>query len=326
MSNQPQSRRLAFRPSATLITVAAVAFAVMFTLVAAPASAESHMTWSWGSGKTIRGSGNVVERPVVVAAFDQVVAQDGIRVVLRRGASQSVLVKTDDNLVPLVEAKVDGARLLLRVQPKTSATTKNGVVVTLDYTALSSLSLSDGARGELDAASGSAFRATVKDGAVLNIAEASANDFELAVRDGASAKVTKATSVASQRYKVADGARLAVDAATGERLSISVADGASASLSSVNIKMIDASVSDGAQLEVAGVAQQQNFALADGAAINAVRLEGSSARVRAIDGGALKLGIVQTLSAETADGGSVRYSGDPTVTVSSRGGGSIRKI
>ena len=325
-SSKSQLTPIVFRLPATLITLAAIAFAFTFSLAAAPASAESHITWSWGSGKTVRGSGNVVEQPVVAAAFDKVVAQDGIRVVLRRGASQKVLVKTDDNLLPLVEAKVDGASLLLRMQPKTSASTKSGVVVTIDYTSLRALSLKDGARGELDAASGNAFRATITDGAALTIAEASASDFELSVSDGARATVVKATAVASQRYKVVDGARLSVDAATGDRVTISVADGASASLNSVNIKTIDASVSDGAHLEVAGVAQQQDFSLADGAAINALRLQGNSARARSIDGSALKLGVVQTLSAETLDGGSIRFAGDPALTINSRIGGSVRKI
>ena len=315
---------IAFRSAVTLVSLAAFTFA--FTLGAAPVSAETHISWSWGSGKTVRGSGNVVEQAVAVGAFDNVVAQDGIRVVLRRGAVQKVLVKTDDNLLPLVEAKVDAGRLLLRMQPKISASTKSGVVVTIDYTTLNALNLGDGARGELDVASGSAFRADAHDGAALTIAEANATDFQLTVSDGASATVKKATSVTAQRYKVADGARLAVESASGDRLTISVADGASATLAAINVKSIDVSVSDGAHLDVAGVAQQQNFSLSDGAAVDALRLQGASARVRATDGSALKLGVVQTLSAEMADGSSVRYSGDPTVTAERRDGSSIRKI
>ncbi len=323
-TNKSHSAPVALRSAATLISLAA--FTLAFTLGAAPVSAETRISWSWGSGKTIRGSGNVIEQPIVAAAFDNVVAQDGIRVVLRRGTVQKVLVKTDDNLLPLVEAKVDGTRLLLRMQAKTSASTKSGVVVTIDYTALNALSLSDGARGELDAASGSVFRATVSDGATLTVAEANATDFSLSLSDGANATVTKATSATSQRYKVTDGARLVVDSAIGDSVAVSVADGASASLNAINAKSLDLSVSDGAHIDVAGVAQQQNFLLADGSSIDALRLQGTRAHVRAVDGSALKLGVVQTLSAEMADGGSVRYSGNPTVTMNNRDGGSIRKI
>ena len=171
------SASIVSRSAVTLISLAAFSFA--FMLAATPASAESHITWSWGSGKMIRGSGNVVEQTLAASAFDKVAAQDGIRVVLRRGAMQKVSVKADDNILPLVEAKVDGSRLLLRMQPKTSAQTKSGIVVTIDYTALNALTVSDGARGELDLASGSAFRAIAKDGSTLNITEATAADFDL---------------------------------------------------------------------------------------------------------------------------------------------------
>ncbi len=323
-SSQSHSTPSAFRVAATLLSLAALTFA--FTLGTTPASAETQISWSWGNGKTIRGSGNVVEQAVAIAAFDNIVVQDGIRVVLRRGAVQKVLVKTDDNLLAMVEAKVDGSRLLLRMQPKISMSTKSGVVVTIDYTALNALRLVDGARGELDAASGSTFRATVKDGASLTIAEANAQEFELSVSDGAKATVEKGASLTSQRYKVADGARLSVASASSDSVAISVADGASATINAINVKRIDASVSDGAHIDLAGVAKEQNFSLADGSSIDALRLQGASAHVRAVDGSALKLGVVQTLNAEMADGGSVRYAGDPTVTMNNREGGSIRKI
>lgn len=313
----------AFRSFATLISLAAVSFA--FTLGAAPASAETRISGSWG-GKKISGSGNVVSLPVATSAFDKVSAQDGIHVVLRRGAVQKVVVKTDDNLQALVEARVDGSRLLLRMKPNSSVQTKNGVEVTIDYTSLTALAVSDGARGDLDAASGNTFRADAKDGSSLVIAEANANEFELSVSDGASALVTKASSATSQRYKVMDGAQLTVTGATSDRVMISVADGASMKLNMVNTKSIDVSVADGARLELAGLAQQQNFSLADGAEINAVRLQGTAARVRAVDGSALKLGVVQSLNADMQDGSSVRYSGDPAVTTNTRDGSSVRKI
>ena len=68
------------------------------------------------------------------------------------------------------------------------------------------------------------------------------------------------------------------------------------------------------------------FLLSDGAEINALRLQGSSANVDAADGSALKLGTVQTLSAKSQDGSSVRYTGDPVVTINTGDGSSVRKI
>ena len=322
-SIQTLSTAFALRSFATLISLAAVSFA--FTLGAAPASAETHISWSWGR-KMIRGSGNVVTLPVATAAFDQVSAQDGIRVVLRRGSVQKVSVKTDDNLQALVEAKVDGPRPLLRMKPNSTAHSESGVEVMFDYMSLNALALRDGARGDPDVAGGSTFRADARDGSSFIIAQASANEFELSMSDGASAAVTRATASAWQRYKVVDGAQLTVIDATSDRVVISVADGANMTLRMVNAKRIDVSVADGARLDVAGVAQQQNFSLTDGAEVNAVRLQGISAQVRAADGSSLKLGVVQSLNADMQDGSTVRYAGDPAVTMNTRDGSSVRKI
>ena len=98
------------------------------------------------------------------------------------------------------------------------------------------------------------------------------------------------------------------------------------SLRAVNTRRIDVAVSDGAHLELAGVAQQQNFLLSDGAEVNALRLHGSSTSVDAADGSALKLGTVQTLNAKSQDGSSVRYTGDPAATINTGDGSSVRKI
>ena len=67
---------------------------------------------------------------------------------LRRAAVQKILVKTDDNLQALVAAKVEGSRLLLRMLTKVSAQTKSCELVTIDYTTLNALNVSDGVRAE----------------------------------------------------------------------------------------------------------------------------------------------------------------------------------
>ncbi len=235
-------------------------------------------------------------------------------------------MKTDDNLQALVEAKVEGSRLLVRMLPKQSAQTKNGVRVTIDYSTLSALNVSDGARAELDVAGGASFRAAAKDGRTLTIAEAIAGDFDVVVSDAATGSIAKATSATSQRYKVVDGAQLTVNEASCDRVTVSVADGANMTLRAVNTKRIDVALSDGVHLELAGVAQQQNFSISDGAEVNALRLQGGSANVRAADGSAPKLGAVQTLSARTQDGSSIRYTGEPAATINPRDGSSVRKI
>jgi Fe2+ transport system protein FeoA len=303
---------------------ALVVLAVSFAMSSAPVLAESKFSITWG--KSVQGSGRIVEVQRSVPSFDRIVASDGLRLVLRRSTQQKIVVKTDDNIEPLIEARVEGNTLQLRPQPRASFRSREGVVVTVDYTQLSMIKISDGVNADLDAATGASFQAVAQDGSQLRLPEVSAGEFDLSIKDGARATVGKVSASISQRYRVVDGARLSIDSASGDRIALKVADGASAALRAVDAKTIEVSVADGASADIAGMAQQQNYALSDAASVDALKLQGMAARVRASDGSSLKLGLVKTLDVDVQDGSSVRYSGDPAITQRLRDGSSVRKI
>lgn len=312
------------RYRAGLVGSVVVATFVAFATVAAPASAQSGFSFSWG--KSTIGSGKMVDVQRSVAEFDRVVATDGFRIMLRRGAEQKLTIKADDNIEPLVESIVESGTLTLRIRPNISIRTGSTITVNVDYKTLGSLSLSDGVYAEIDALKSATFNAAVRDGSKLQLAEANVSDFELSVKDGSSAAVGKVMSTVSQRYKISDGARLTVDNAIGQRVSLTVKDGASANLRALDTKALELSVTDGARADITGVAQQQSYALADAAKVNAIKLQGSTASVRASDGSSLKLGLVQTLDADVQDGSSVSYSGDPVITKRLRDGATLKRL
>ena len=299
---------------------------VVATVVASASQARADTVISFNWGKGIQGSGKSVEVQRAVPAFDSVSVQDGIRVVFRQSVEQKLTIKADDNIEPLVEARVDGTTLKLKMRPRSSFRTTHPVMVSLDYKQLNTLSLSDGAHGDLDVVKTATLMVSVNDGAQLRINEASVSAFDLSVKDGSSANIGKVLNAATQRYRVVDGAKLTVDNASGDRISISVQDGARMTLRALDTKAIDVSVADGARAEVAGTAQQQTYALSDAASIDAQRLQGATAQVRASDGSVLKLGLVQTLNADVQDGSSVRYTGDPAITKRLRDGATIKRI
>ncbi len=302
--------------------------AVLVVLVtsAVPVKYASAGGFSISWGNPIQGSGKVVEVPRTVSTFDRITVVDGIHVVLRRGAEQKLSIKTDDNIQPLIEARVEGMTLQLKMRPQTSIRMNYPITVNIDYTQLSSLKVSDAASADLDAIKVKSFSASAHDGSQLRLGAVEVSDFELLVVDGSHATVGAVLAAATQRYRVADGARLKVDKAGGERVIISVADGAQMSLAAVDAKNIDVSVADGAKADIAGVAQKQSYALTDAANVNAQRLQGTSALVRASDGSSLSLGQLQTLDADVQDGSKVRYTGDPTITQRLRDGASLKRI
>jgi Putative auto-transporter adhesin, head GIN domain len=287
-------------------------------------AADSFISIKWG--KSVAGSGKIVEVKRTVPAFDHVIAKDGLRVVLRQGASQKVVVKADDNIEPLIETTVSGNTLTLRPKPNASFKTREGITVSVDYVQLSSLAVSDGVSADIDAIKSTKFSAHARDGSALRVADVTASDFELKVNDGASATLAKVSAASTHSYKVSDAGSLTINSIIGEQVNAVVSDGAKMTLRGVDLKAIDVKVSDGASANIEGNASQQSFSVSDGASVDTQKLDGQFARVRASDGGAMKLGKVQSLDVDARDGSVVRYSGEPTVTQKMGDGAKLRKM
>ncbi len=299
---------------------------VTIGIMAAPTPVYADKGFSISWGKSIQGSGKTVEVARTVPAFNRISAQDGIQVILRRATAQKLTVKADDNIEPMVETVVESDMLKLRIRPRTSIRLNNAITVSIDYTQLNAVALKDGAQADIDPVKGAAFSATVKDGAQLRMPEVDVTELDVSVSDGGSARVGNVTAASVQRYRVSDGARLTVERAVGDRVMMTVQDGARMSLRSAETRLVELSVSDGAHADIAGVAQRQIYALSDAASVDASKLQGASAQVRASDGSSLKLGVLQTLNAEIADGSSVRYTGEPAITQRLRDGASLKRM
>jgi hypothetical protein len=67
-----------------------------------------------GCGKeTVRGSGNVVDEERHVAEFKTVKLKGFGRVVLTQGEPHSIIIRTDDNIMPLIETDVQNDQLVV---------------------------------------------------------------------------------------------------------------------------------------------------------------------------------------------------------------------
>lgn len=309
---------------AAFVATSVVASVGLAVIAPAPAQAGIHI--SFFGGKKVEGSGRVVEIVRPVAAFNRIEASDGIRVVLTQSAQQKLSIKTDDNIEPLIESRVDGGTLKLRTTPNTRIRTNNGITLSVDFVTLDALTVRDGARAEAGVIKALSLRISARDGADINVKDVTASELDVAVKDGASAVLGTVRAASRQSYVVADGASLTLDKSSGDRMTMKVVDGASMTVRAVDTKSLDARIADGARADVAGFAQTQTINVTDGASLDTQGLRGASAQVHASDGATLKMGAVQTLDAEVQDGGSVRYAGEPTITHRLRDGASLKKI
>jgi hypothetical protein len=86
-----------------------------------------------GDGKKIEGSGAVVDEARQVEGFKALTIAGPVDVHLKAGAAERVIVRADDNIVPLVTTEVEGGRLVVGLQPNTSLRTRNKPQVTVEF-------------------------------------------------------------------------------------------------------------------------------------------------------------------------------------------------
>lgn len=92
------------------------------------------------------GSGVVATETRSVSGFQAIALRGGIDLVVRQGSREALVVRADDNLLPLVETVVEGladARTLrIQFKPGESLRTRTPVVVTVDVLTLKALASS----------------------------------------------------------------------------------------------------------------------------------------------------------------------------------------
>jgi hypothetical protein len=100
-------------------------------LAAAPVQAVVEITG--GSGPRVNGSGVVAEEVRAITGFSSLAVNSAVDVRLKAGTAERVTVRADDNIVPLIDTRVDNGRLIVGVQPGVSYRTRHAPVVTVEF-------------------------------------------------------------------------------------------------------------------------------------------------------------------------------------------------
>ncbi len=90
----------------------------------------------------VTGSGTVISESRNVNGFTSVNLQGSANVNITIGQSEAVVVKADDNIVPLIETYVQAGTLVIRTKNNTNVITRNPVDVTITMKSLVGVGLS----------------------------------------------------------------------------------------------------------------------------------------------------------------------------------------
>jgi hypothetical protein len=103
---------------------------VMGVLFAAPVQA---LTIQIGDGKRVDGSGNVIEEARALTGFKALTITGPVDVQLKASDTERVVVRGDDNVVPLITTTIESERLVVGLKSNTSIHTRNKMHVTVEF-------------------------------------------------------------------------------------------------------------------------------------------------------------------------------------------------
>jgi len=112
---------------------------VAFIIMALVQGACSFGTFS---PNIVVGSGKLVRETRNASSFSSVVLQGSANVDITFGATESVVVEADDNILPLIETKVQNGQLIISTKSNTSINSTNPVRVSVTMNALKGVTLS----------------------------------------------------------------------------------------------------------------------------------------------------------------------------------------
>jgi hypothetical protein len=89
----------------------------------------------------VRGSGKIVTKNVEVSNFDRVMLANTGDVYIEQGETESLTIETDDNILPLLDTRVSGGRLVLDSKPNQDLNPSRSIIYRLTVKELSGIEL-----------------------------------------------------------------------------------------------------------------------------------------------------------------------------------------
>lgn len=120
-------------------------------------------------GRRTKGSGHLVEKARTVGAFSKLRVEGPFDVRVNQAGSEGLKVSADDNIEPLIESRIDGDTLVLRIQERSGYSTRHAPVVWLDVKQLQALQISGSGDVSMERLKGESFSVSLSGSGDLRI-------------------------------------------------------------------------------------------------------------------------------------------------------------
>jgi hypothetical protein len=286
--------------------------AMMSPVVPAMAEGKSNGNWSWSGswgshtnwGKNAtKGSGAVKTETRAVQNFSRIELQVPADVTLVQGTTESLTITTDDNLLPLIQTRVDGNTLKIKGDRNRGFSTRKGVKIQVALKNLEAVAIEGSADVEADTLRVGNFEASIR----------GSGDMKFKTLRGDNIKV-----------RIDGSGDVSVDAVIAKSVEGAIRGSGDMKFSSLKTDAVKVSIDGSGDFSAAGIADTVDARIAGSGDIRMRSLLARDVTVSISASGDAEVNATEKLKATVNGSGEVRYVGAPkNLTKSVQGSGSV---
>lgn len=269
-------------------------------------------SWSWSYGTTnfganqTVGSGVVKEENRVVANFSQLSVGVPVVVTISQGSTEGLSISADDNLLPLLNTRVENGELIIDADNRRGFSTKHPIKIRLNVKTLNAVKINGSGDVLGDQIKGEKFEVAINGSGDVQFKSVVAPMFKVAIRG--SGDVTVNT----------------VDA---QSIETNVVGSGDIKLATVLATNVNVSIRGSGDVQLAGRADKVAIEIAGSGDVNTKDLVARDVTVKIAASGDARVHATEKLTATVMGSGDIRYTGSPKqIDRTVRGSGSIEAL
>jgi hypothetical protein len=211
----------------------------------------------------VSGNGNLKEEVRPVKEFTSVSFNGGIKASITVGDKTEVKVKTDENILPLVETVVEGSTLIVRPKRGSTVSTTQGIQVTLVTPKLLGITANGGVRVDAQVGAMPRFQVEANGGAHVEVKGLRTDDLDVDASGGV--RLVLAGEAKKVSLDMSGGVKADLDGLVAQQVHVDGSGGVSANVHAT--AQVDVDLSGGATVHVKGNPKERNVDTSGGARV-----------------------------------------------------------
>jgi len=155
-----------------------LAIGVAGSLVADTALAATMIV---NGGNLVEGSGKVTEETRNASGYSRLVLSGPMDVQLKHTGAEKVVVRADDNIVPLIDTRVEGGKLIVETKQGASFRTRNKILVLVEFKQIDAVLLHGSGDVLADDIKAGIFEGTIKGSGNIKIGKLDADTVAISI-------------------------------------------------------------------------------------------------------------------------------------------------